>query len=104
MELFLYEKSESGLSVEEMRQALLQSLEGLSLQKVLLLPPDYTRFHSNAGLLTNIYYHVLTDRGVRVDIMPAVGTHQPVSREEAAEMFGDIPMRNSCATTGVPMW
>ena len=91
MELFLYEKSESGLSVEEMRQALLQSLEGLTLQKVLLLPPDYTRFHSNAGLLTNIYYHVLTDRGVRVDIMPAVGTHQPVSREEAAEMFGDIP-------------
>ena len=59
MELFLYEKSESGLSVEEMRQALLQSLVGLTLQKVLLLPPDYTRLHSNAGLLTNIYYHVL---------------------------------------------
>lgn len=91
MELFLYEKGESGLSVEEIRQALLQSLEGLELHRVLLLPPDFTRYHSNAGLITNLYYHILTDRGIDVDILPAIGTHQPVSEKEAAIMFGDIP-------------
>lgn len=26
-----------------------------------------------------------------IDILPALGTHVPVTREEAAAMFGDIP-------------
>ena len=91
MEHYVYAKEETGLSREEICQALLQSLEGRDLRNVLIIPPDYTRFHSNAGLITNIYYHALMDMGCHVDILPALGTHVPVSEQEAASMFGDIP-------------
>lgn len=91
MELFTYAKGDQGLSREEIRAALLKSLEGRSLKKVLIIPPDFTRFHSNAGFITNVYYHALLEKGVQVDILPALGTHEPVSREQAAAMFGDIP-------------
>jgi len=91
MENFLYAKSEQGLSREEIRAALLASLEGKELKHVLIIPPDFTRFHSNAGYITNVYYHALVEQGCEVDILPALGTHVPVSAEEAAAMFGDIP-------------
>lgn len=91
MEHFVYEKGPEGLSCEEIRAALLNSLAGRTLKNVLILPPDFTRFHSNAGYITNVYYHALTERGCEVDILPALGTHVPVTREEVAAMFGDIP-------------
>ena len=91
MELSLYAKNDEGLSAEEIRGLLLQSLEGRDVKKALIIPPDFTRYHSNAGLITNLYYHILTDRGAHVDILPALGTHVPVTEEQAAEMFGDIP-------------
>ena len=91
MELFRTAARKEGLSKEEIRDALAQSLEGRTLRRVLILPPDYTRYHSNAGFISNVYYHLLTERGAEVDIMPALGTHAPMTEEEAADMFGDIP-------------
>jgi len=91
MENFVYAGSELGLSKEEIREALLKSLEGRTLKNVLIIPPDFTRFHSNAGYITNVYYHALIEMGCKVDILPALGTHVPVSAEEAKIMFGDIP-------------
>ena len=91
MELFTCATKEEGLSREEIRRALLQSLEGREIKKALLIPPDFTRFHSNAGYITNVYYHALVERGAEVDILPALGTHEPVTREQVAEMFGDLP-------------
>ncbi|MBE6036035.1 MAG: DUF2088 domain-containing protein [Clostridiales bacterium] len=91
MEKFYYGKTEAGLSKAEIKAALLESLEGKALKKVLIIPPDFTRFHSNAGYITNVYYHALTDLGCTVDILPALGTHVPVTEEEAGLMFGDIP-------------
>ncbi|MGN1004028.1 MAG: lactate racemase domain-containing protein [Oscillospiraceae bacterium] len=91
MERFVYGKSEQGLSPDEIRSALLASLEGRTLKNVLIIPPDFTRFHSNAGFITNVYYHALTEKGCNVDILPALGTHVPVTAAEAAAMFGDIP-------------
>ena len=91
MELFYHAATEQGLSAEEIRAALVRSLEGKQPKKALLLPPDYTRYHSNAGFITNVYYHLLTEMGCEVDIIPALGTHVPVTEEEAADMFGDIP-------------
>ncbi len=90
-DIFTVAQAETGLTEAEIRAALLKSLEGRSLKKVLILPPDFTRFHSNAGFITNVYYHALKDAGVQVDVMPALGTHDPVSREQAKAMFGDIP-------------
>ncbi len=91
MEIFRYGKDEFGLTPREIDEALDESLQGRELHKVLLLPPDFTRYHSNAGYITNHYYHVLTDRGVEVDIMPCLGTHMAVTEEECAKMYGDIP-------------
>lgn len=87
----LISKRKNGLTPEEIRTALLASLEGRILKKVLIIPPDFTRFHSNAGFITNVYYHALTENGVTVDIMPALGTHAPVTRSQWSTMFGDIP-------------
>ena len=82
---------DTGLTPEEIKTALLASLEGRDLKKVLILPPDFTRFHSNAGYITNVYYHALTDAGVQVDILPALGTHVPVTKPQWDAMFGDVP-------------
>ncbi|MBR7186913.1 MAG: DUF2088 domain-containing protein [Clostridia bacterium] len=90
MNITLRAQREEGLSPEEIKEALLRSLEGRKLSKVLIIPPDFTRFHSNAGYITNVYYHAL--EGIaEVDIMPALGTHVKMTEEECSEMFGDIP-------------
>ena len=91
MELYKVSEAETGLTPEEIRAALLQSLEGRGVKKALIIPPDYTRFHSNAGYITNVYYHALTERGAQVDILPALGTHVPVTERQWETMFGDVP-------------
>ncbi len=91
MERYLVAKTEDGLSREEIKNALTASLEGRVLKKVLILPPDFTRFHSGAGFITNVYYHALTERGTKVDILPALGTHAPMTPDELDAMFGDVP-------------
>lgn len=58
------------------------------LRKVLLLPPDGTRYHSKAGLITQLIYQMLTP-GSQVDILPALGTHLPMTDSERRFMFGD---------------
>ncbi len=91
MQEFLYAKTETGLTQSEIAQALERSLAERTLHRVLIIPPDFTRYHSNAGLITNLYYHMLDAQGCRVDILPALGTHVPVTKEQAAVMFGDVP-------------
>ena len=79
------------ISDEELKAALMKSIEGRELKKVLLLPPDYTRMYSGAGKITRMYYNALKD-GCEVDIMPALGTHEPMTREECRAFFGeDVP-------------
>ena len=73
----IYE-SAKGLSGDELRAALGESLEGKSLRKVLLIPPDYTRMYSGAGDITRIYYELLKDT-CEIDILPALGTHVPMT-------------------------
>lgn len=87
-----YSQNPTGLSNEELFAALGEAIADQkdSLKKVLLLPPDYTRFHSGAGKITNYYYNLLKDF-CEVDIMPALGTHVAMTQEECADMFGDIP-------------
>ena len=90
-DIYLIAKTDNGLTQEEIKTALLKSLEGRTLKKVLILPPDFTRFHSGAGYITNVYYHTLSEKGVQVDILPALGTHVAVTKEQWTAMFGDIP-------------
>jgi len=62
-----------------------------SLKRVLLLPPDYTRYHSGAGFLTAVLYKHLITRGAHVQLLPATGTHVPMTPEEIAHMFPGVP-------------
>ena len=87
-----YASTEAGITDAELRSILERALSECRgrLKKLLILPPDYTRFHSNAGRITWHIWDMLKDE-CEIDIMPALGTHVPVTREEAAAMFGDIP-------------
>ncbi|HBG02292.1 MAG TPA: D-mannonate epimerase [Firmicutes bacterium] len=61
------------------------------VRKVLLLPPDITRFHSKAGKIVQLLYKALAPQA-KIEIMPALGTHMPMSSSERLLMFGpDIP-------------
>ena len=62
-----------------------------SLRRVLLVPPDFTRHHSGAGLLSCLLYRKLQARGAHVELLPATGTHIPMSTEELTRMFPGIP-------------
>ncbi len=60
-------------------------------QKVLLLPPDFTRFHSKAGLIVQLLYQALSPQA-KVEIMPALGTHVAMSPDQREAMFNtEIP-------------
>lgn len=90
-DIYRIAKTNNGLSPDEIRAALDEALAGRTVRKALLLPPDYTRYHSNAGFITNYLYHKLVEQGAEVDVMPALGTHVAVTREQWLDMFGDIP-------------
>ena len=65
--------------------------EAATVSSVLLIPPDITRFHSRAGFLTGIAYRELNNRGIAVTILPALGTHSPLSPAECKRMFPGVP-------------
>jgi nickel-dependent lactate racemase len=60
------------------------------LRRVLILPPDITRYHSWAGPLTCMIYERL-QREATLAILPTVGTHAPMSDAEIARMFPGVP-------------
>ncbi|QMS85089.1 lactate racemase domain-containing protein [Candidatus Xianfuyuplasma coldseepsis] len=86
-----YYGKEQGLSDTEILKGIQKSLQDLTVNRVLIIPPDITRFHSYAGRITNMYYHELKDL-CEIDILPALGTHVPMPDDELEEMFGDIPL------------
>ncbi|OFY57538.1 MAG: D-mannonate epimerase [Bacteroidetes bacterium RBG_19FT_COMBO_42_10] len=75
-------------------------------KKVLVVPPDFTRFHSRAGDITTLLYKYYKEN--LTDILPALGTHKPMSTEELNEMFKGVPeglfrvhdWRNDIVTVG----
>jgi len=89
------------ITTTEKREALAQALKviGKTLRKVLVLPPDHTRLNSDAGELTHLLYELLVPKvdparsGVEMDIMPALGTHTPMTEKQLRMMFGkSIPL------------
>ena len=90
----MFLKSDTVISDAELKKQLAASLEGRKLKKVLLLPPDYTRMYSGAGKITAYYYELLKDT-CEVDVMPALGTHVPMTKEECDIFFlGKIPFES----------
>lgn len=91
-EFSVVEKDSKGLSEIQLKEAVQQSIADChdELKKVLLIVPDFTRYHSNAGRLANLYYHALGS-AVEVKCLVALGTHVPMTPEECEMMYGDIP-------------
>jgi nickel-dependent lactate racemase len=58
-------------------------------KRVLVIPPDFTRFHSHAGILTQFIWEYYGDRLAAV--LPALGTHTPMTAPQIREMFGAMP-------------
>lgn len=88
-----------------LRRRIYAALERLGPRDdVLLLPPDFTRFHSRAGTITRMiceYYNFIPTTTTSSDtpptsssspdvrILPALGTHAPMTDAELRIMFGD---------------
>ncbi len=78
------------ISREEVKQILWEVFDKIGPKKrVLALPPDITRLNSYAGPITEMAYDYYGDR--LTDIMPALGTHSPMTEEQLHTMFGHIP-------------
>ncbi|MDE0825478.1 MAG: lactate racemase domain-containing protein [Akkermansiaceae bacterium] len=81
---------DTDLSNDDLRNALVSVLDQIGPKKrVLVLPPDFTRFHSRAGALTCMTHHYYGD--ALVDVMPALGTHVPMPAEQLDKMFPGLP-------------
>ena len=90
--LSLYSDGPSGLTDEKIYAALDRAIltQKERLHRALLLPPDFTRFHSGAGKITAYLYHALKDT-CQVDIMPALGTPAvPTEARVAVKMMVSI--------------
>lgn len=90
--LYFSEGSEtSAFDRTQLRQYFFEGLDKLGpRKKVLAIPPDFTRYHSQAGILTRLawdyYGNALTH------ILPALGTHAPMSKAEIEKMFEGVPL------------
>ncbi|MBI9021050.1 MAG: DUF2088 domain-containing protein [Verrucomicrobia bacterium] len=87
------------ISTDELKALVFQCLENCAekgskpWKRVLVLPPDHTRLNSQAGPITAIAYEWLTARGIQVDILPTLGTHNAMTEKQLRMMFGDsIPL------------
>jgi nickel-dependent lactate racemase len=81
---------QNNLSNDDLRSGLNEALNKLGeRKKVLAIPPDYTRLPSRAGELTEIAWKYYGER--LTDILPALGTHSPMTDEQIDHMFGETP-------------
>lgn len=80
----------NNLSREDLEAGLREAFGKLGEKhKVLAIPPDYTRLPSRAGELTEISWDYYGDR--LTDILPALGTHTPMTDDQISHMFGKTP-------------
>ena len=95
------------ISPDEVRSILKEVFDGMGVKKrVVAIPPDFTRFNSYAGPITEMAYDYFQD--ALTDVMPALGTHTPMTDEQISTMFGHTPKnlfrvhdwRNDVVTVG----
>ena len=80
----------TNLSDDDLRAGLQEALAKLGeRKKVLAVPPDLTRLNSRAGELTCMAHDYYGD--ALVDVMPALGTHFPMTDEQLDRMFPTVP-------------
>lgn len=99
--------TELELTSEDLKKGLFEALEKMGKKhKVLAIPPDYTRLPSRAGELTEFAWQFYGD--ALTDVLPALGTHSPMTEHQISHMFGTLPAslirehdwRNDVVTVG----
>ena len=110
IKIMIYYKSGSEntiLNSRDLEAGINSALEKLGeRKKVLVVPPDCTRFHSRAGELTSYIYRYYHNN--LKDILPALGTHSPMTEAQIDDMFKGVPKslfrvhdwRNDVVTVG----
>jgi len=82
---------ETIITPQELQEILFSTYEKMgSKNKVLAIPPDFTRAHSQAGVITNLTWKYFQDK--LTDVLPALGTHFAMTEEEIKTMYGDMPV------------
>lgn len=96
------------LTADDLKKGLYEAFGKMGKRyKVLVIPPDYTRFPSRAGELTEFTWEYYGE-GL-TDVLPALGTHSPMTTEQIQAMFGHLPAslirehdwRNDVVTVGI---
>jgi len=90
--MMYYEKGGAGLELgaSDLKEGLFAALNQLGKKhKVLAIPPDYTRLPSRAGELTEFTWQYYGD--TLTDVLPALGTHSPMTAHQISHMFGSLP-------------
>ncbi len=92
-EYFAVGSPDEDISMERIEECLDGMLDAMgSMSRVLLVPPDFTRFHSGAGEITSMLWNKLKHRGVEnVRVLPALGTHVPMTTAQIDRMFPGVP-------------
>ena len=80
----------TSLTHEEMRELVNDALAKIGPRNaVLAVPPDQSREHSQAGVLTRF---VFEHYGPKLKaVLPAIGTHTPLREDQIAHMFAGVP-------------
>ncbi|MCW5965516.1 MAG: hypothetical protein KIT83_15880 [Bryobacterales bacterium] len=91
MSLYYAAGSETtSLTSEDLQEGLLTALQRIGPRyRVLALPPDITRYHSRAGELTRFAWHHYGE--ALTHVLPAIGTHVPMTPAELDFMFPGMP-------------
>ena len=75
---------------EQLQHLLYDSFEQIGRrERVLVVPPDYTRIHSQAGPITCMTHQFYGEH--LVDVLPALGTHFPMEAWQIERMFPTLP-------------
>src|ERR1039458_6151730 len=85
--LFSFGSETAVLSSEDLREALFGALASLGdRRKVLAIPPDFSRYHSGAGELTELIWQYFGER--LGGVLPAIGTHRPMTADGKGVWWG----------------
>lgn len=75
---------------QQLQHLLFDSFEQIGRrERVLVVPPDYTRIHSQAGPITCLTHQFYEE--YLVDVLPALGTHFPMEAWQIERMFPTLP-------------
>ncbi len=85
-----YGSPKTTIDNQKLHELLLQALDPLGARdRVLAVVPDITRSHSFAGPVTGQLQHYYGN--ALVDVLPALGTHRPMTHAEIGRMYPEVP-------------